>query len=57
MIDSLKECREERDTLIEFKIALKLVKVRIYTAENLISRVADKLINLAKIEKEKDKNI
>lgn len=51
MIDSLKECREERDTLIEFKIALKLVKVRLYTAENLISRVADKLINLAKIEK------
>lgn len=57
MIDSLKECREERDALIEFKIALKLVKVRIYTAENLISCVADKLINLAKTEKEKDKNI
>lgn len=59
-IDGLtKECKEEwENALIESKIELKLyVKVRIYTAENVISHVADKLINLAKTEEKRDKNI
>lgn len=44
LTNSLKECKTERENaLVELKITLKLVTVRIYTAKNLISHVEDKV--------------